>query len=66
MGVERNHRPLSFALLLAVLLAGCGQKGPLVLPERPAPKPAEASEAKPVATKPAAIQAEAEASEPEH
>lgn len=52
-------RYLFISLLLTGLLSACGFKGPLTLPERPAPV------AKPVAAKPvAATPAHQEASQP--
>ena len=41
-----SARRLLAALLLATVLAGCGMKGDLVLPDREAPPPAPAEPAK--------------------
>lgn len=39
---------LFFATVLPLALSGCGNKGPLVLPEKPADTPAEAPTPDPV------------------
>jgi len=41
--MTRIHARAAIALLLALFLAGCGQKGALKLPETPPAKPAALS-----------------------
>lgn len=57
--------PLLAGLLLAALVAGCGQKGPLYLP-KPQPSVPEAAAASPPASEPTAAKSPAQppASEP--